>query len=848
MSEPSSQSEPARAGGPRYQPLVIVLAALAAGIAVDRWFAVGLGAWWATGATAWIGWLVRWRRRADGTAAAALLVAVGACGGAWHHLRWHRFAQDDLGYFARFADQPACVEAMALVGPRRLPAPPRSPLRVFPTTDRTRLELEVVGLRDGAEWRRASGRARLIVDGELGGVCAGDRLRVFAQLSAPRPAQNPGQFDFGLHARGDRRRSHLRCAFPECVHVLEPAGVWRPALWIDQVRTRAHRLLADSLEERHARLAAAVLLGVREEVGQDQIEAFMQTGTVHVLSISGMHVGIVAWAVLMLMRLLWVPRNASAAVVCLATTFYAWITDAEPPAVRAAILVLAAGMAYSLGRRALSFNALAAAGLIVLAQNPADLFRTGVQLSFLCVAGLMWFAPRLTASGTGVDALTRLSRRAQPWPRRLVGVSVRWAWELTLLGMVLWALTIPLVMARFHLFSPVALVLNTILWIPMTLALVSGFGLLATGWLVPPLGAWCAWCCNHTLWLLEASIEFFRRVPATNFATYRWVPGPDDWWLWGFYGGLGALALVPAIRPPRRWCAAILAGWVGLGFAASWLHFEKPSLRCTFLSVDHGSATVLELPSGATVLCDAGQFASPDGATQAIASYLWSRGITTIEAVFLSHPDMDHCNALPGLLERFSIRTIYVPPGMFERPRFERPRQVDRALYGSIQRAGVPIEEVYGGRKFGDRAGCTIEVRHPPRGGIVGSENANSLVLGVEYQGCRILLPGDLEPPGLEDVTSEEPWDCDVLLAPHHGGRNSRHKDLAAWCSPEHIVISAGLRRGLEEVKAELERSGGRVLHTGELGAIRVTLDAQGVRVLPARLARLAPGADQPLQ
>ena len=178
-------------------------------------------------------------------------------------------------------------------------------------------------------------------------------------------------------------------------------------------------------------LASAILLGAREEIDYEQTEAFMQTGTVHILSISGTHVGILAAAAFAAMRLLLVPRVWSAVFVGLLTLLYTIVTDAEPPAVRATILVLAVLAGSGLGRRAMGFNSLAAAALIVLAMNPADLFRTGVQLSFLCVAGLMRFPSRLRGTSAVPQALLELALRNRPWPVRQASkaTSGPWSWR-----------------------------------------------------------------------------------------------------------------------------------------------------------------------------------------------------------------------------------------------------------------------------------------------------------------------------------------------------------------------------------------------------------------------------------
>ena len=138
----------------------------------------------------------------------------------------------------------------------------------------------------------------MTVEGTLLGVEAGDRLRVVGQLQAPVPPGNPGEFDFAAHRRGDRELAAIRVDHPDCVQVIESAPAISLRRVLGKLRAAGDRLLWGTLSHERAGLAAAVLLGAREQLDDEMKDDFLVTGTVHILSISGLHVGILAWRAL----------------------------------------------------------------------------------------------------------------------------------------------------------------------------------------------------------------------------------------------------------------------------------------------------------------------------------------------------------------------------------------------------------------------------------------------------------------------------------------------------------------------------------------------------------------------
>jgi competence protein ComEC len=850
------RSPPALRRWPRYQPLALTASAVAAGIAGDRYWSPPVAEWLMAGFLAWCAWfvirgevanrlpgmpsfaprknLLSYSERRLRLSTMCLLVSLAAVGGGWHHLRWNLFGRHELALFTGEYAQPVCLEAIAIGSPRHIPARPSNPLAAIPRRDRSRFVARVVALRDGDTWRPASGMTQVWVDGVIDHVHRGDRLKIVGQISAQAGPQNPGEFDFASHSRADRQLSRLSADFPECVEIQErgPPGSLAGAL--DHLRRHGDRWLWRQIDPRRAALASALLLGVREDLDDETNAAFAKTGTIHLLSISGLHVGILSMFLFGILRLGFIGRRLALASVALVTVFYALVIAAEPPALRATIVVLLVCLATLGRRRWQPINLLAAAALVVLAMNPCDLFRIGPQLSFLAVAVLAWAGDRF-APAPITDPLDRLIAQTRPWRIKAARRGWRRLGQGLAVGFCVWATSVPLVLSQFHLISPATLILTPLLAVPVSASLISGFLLLAVGWLAPPLAAVLGTVCDRSLWAIDAGVDF---AGSLSFG-HAWAPGPPLWWLCGFYAALGVWTAAPRLCPPRRWRLACFAGWAGLGFALPLIANQTPSrLECTFLSVGHGCSVLLELPGGEKVLYDAGRLGSPEAGARSVAAYLWHRGITRLDAIVLSHADVDHYNAVPELLTKFRVGVVYVTPAML----LDEGAAM-QTLIAAVRQAGVPLRETWLGDRLHVGGDCLLEVWHPARGSVLGSDNANSLVLDVEYQGRRILLTGDLESPGIDDLLAETPCHCDVILTPHHGSARSDPPGFASWSTPKLAVVSGSFNDHRPEVDRAYHERGARVLNTADRGAIRVTIASGEVRVSTWRQNALSQGA-----
>jgi competence protein ComEC len=812
-----------------YRPLAWLAVAAGLGIAADhalhsRLEASLFGLWWIGAAVALVCAEYAGRRQRESVAAAALLLAIGGAGAAWHHRCWNDFPAGDLGRFAGEEPQPTCVIGVLTDRVKISPPADRNPLRAMPAQTMSETTLDVEQIRDGAGWRTAGGLTRLRVAGELRGVAAGDRVVIFAQLGRPVPPLNPGEYDWQAHERRFRRNSELYCDHVRCVTVTSVAPSLGFDGWLAGVRGWCERQLTANVSTRDAPLVLATLLGDQERLSDSTKDAFLNTGAIHLLVVSGAHVALLATIIWWIVQGTPLGNGTRLAVMLVTVGVYALIVGLQPSVTRATILTVMTAVAFLTGRAPTMGNILGLAALAVFALNPCELFRSGTQFSFLAVAVLFLLA-RWNWRSEPRDPLKRMVIAYYSWPQRVLRRTGQALVAMTIASLVVGVAMAPLVAYHFHVVTPAGILLTPLAGPLIAVALAAGLGVVTIGWLIPPLGWALGWICGTSLHFAELLVQFAAEVPGSFFYT----PGFPGWWLLAFYGVAGLWAALPRWRPGWHWQTSAALSWLAVGYASIGFGRVAPeTLRVTFLAVGHGTCTVLELPSGQTILYDAGSLGSPAAVTKSISSFLWSRGINRLDAVVLSHADIDHYNAMPGLLERFPIAVVYISPMMFDPVATGGDLTAPNYLRDCLDDAGIPMREIWMGDRLrtGD-ADVTIEVHHPTREGLMARDNANSLLLSVEYDGRRILLPGDLESPGIEQVIADPPLDCDILLAPHHGSPLSDPPGFAAWCSPEWVIFSGGDRDRTTLSQHSYQQAGAVVRHTAASGAISFDLQRQ---------------------
>lgn len=802
-------------------PLLPVAVLVTTGMVLDRRAAVPLGVSLTVTAAALFAWAVARLGKRTGLPLAYLAVAVGAFGAAYHHARRDLYSADDIGAFVATEPLPVRLRGVLDEEPIVEWQPPHAGLRTMVVEHPTTTTLRVTALCHNDDWKPASGRARLVVSAALEGLHAGDGVEVIGRLSAPHAATNPGEFDYAGRMRDQRIRAVIHASKTPAVVTRLDEG-WRrsPTGWLAAVRGWGQRSLAESLPESTRGVATALLLGDGSTMTREDWEKYIQTGVIHVLAISGQHLSILAFFLGWTLRLLHVRPHRSAVIVAVGLFAYALLTGGQPPVLRAAVMVWTVCIALLLRRRIAYANLFVTAWLAAAVLNPADLFSFGCQMSFLCVAVMFWgTSPWLAARK--VDPLEREAEKSDPWWRQRCRCLARIVAAQYLFSAAIWFAGTPLVAARGHVVSPVAVLLGPPVVLLTSVALVAGLVLLFVHALCWPLTPIFAMLVHGSLTSCEWLVRLGERLPGG----YWYVSDIPEWWLWVSYLVLFCALLFKPLRQRWRWAAGAGTTWLVVGLLWLTVRPRTEELRCTFLAVGHGGCTVLETPDGRVLLYDAGAMTGPDVTRRQIAPFLWHRGIQRIDEVFLSHADLDHFNGLTLLLERFAVGQVSCTPSFAQK---NIPGVA--VTLAALERHGVPVRILRAGD--GLAAGTvTLEVLHPPSTGPDGNENARSLVLLVRHAGHTLLLTGDLEGQGLQRVLGLPAQPVDVLMAPHHGSRAANVPALAEWARPRLVISCQGPPHWPSRGNNPYIERGVPVLGTWPHGAVTVRSRDAGLTV-----------------
>jgi competence protein ComEC len=640
-------------------------------------------------------------------------------------------------------------------------------------------------------------------------VVPGERLVVRGRLVPFDEARNPGEPSRRAIALGEGLAGQLD---DDRVIARAPPDPHDARTWAARARAVLSARLRASLREPEATVIAGALWGERGTLPADVRDDFQATGTVHVLVTAGLHLGVIAWLLrLLLQRVLRVPRAPAALAAIPCVVAYAWLSGAHLPSQRAAVMVSVALLARACGGRLLSWNALALAALVVAALWPASVTTVSFALSFSCVGAIFLFAGPLQRG---------LERWALP-------EKIRDALALTVATQIgVW----PLSAATFGLVAPYAVVANAVVVPATAFGMVAGIAALALAQ-IPVLGRAAA---TLATWDVDAILRVVEAVAALPGARV-WVAPPPALAIVAYDAVAVGAALV--LRRSAR-TAVILLALASAGVLATTLRLPDGKLTITMLDVGQGDGIVVRTPRGHVVLIDSGgrleRGPSTDGRSPAelvgervVLAYLKRQGVRRVDLLVNTHPHGDHVGGFAPVVRALHVDAIADSGQTYG----------GRAFNDGVREAAlhhVPMTVARCGDRWASDDGVSLTVLSPCGALFADGKNdvnENSVVLMLAYRGFRMLFMGDA---GFQTeqrlLASGNDLRATVLKAGHHGSAYASSPSFVAAVRPAFALVSAGRHNQFghpaPSTLQTLQSAGTVVYRTDTCGAIVVRPDA----------------------
>ena len=641
---------------------------------------------------------------------------------------------------------------------------------------------------------------------------AAERWQLVVRLRGPRGPVNPNGFDVeawllerDLRATGYVRRSISRL----------DQRVERPLYLVERarehIRARFEHVLGDA---RYLGVLAALAIGDQRAIPAVQWEAFTRTGINHLMSISGLHVTMVAALVFWLVDRVWrrsgrlaarCPARKPATLAGLAAAFaYAMLAGFSVPTQRTVFMLSVIAFALWQARRPAPFRVLAAALLLVSVIDPWCVLAPGFWLSFGAVALMM-------SLSVGRLGTTGAPASAPSMARAAATMAAGWA-------RVQWAITVGMVPITLALFAQVSLLSP----------IANAFAIPLVSLVVVPAALTCVLIPWPPLLHFTHAIAALALRPIEYLSALPWAvwlqPAPPEWAV------AAALAGVLWWAMPAGWPAR----WLGLASMLPLLlirpaPIDRGSIELTMLDVGHGLSVAVRTRAHVMVY-DTGPAwnSEADAGGRIVLPFLRARGVRHIDRLVVSHDDVDHSGGAASLMRALPVGALLssLPPGH---------RLVAAAPVAARCEAGQSWtwDDVH------------FRVLHPSAASYSRRlpDNERGCVISIEASGQRVLLTADIGVASEQALIAGDAdaarLRADVMLVPHHGSRGSSSAAFVAAVAPATALVSAGYLNRFGHPRPEIveryRQAGASVRRTDLSGALQVHAGPAGVRVVAER-------------
>lgn len=668
----------------------------------------------------------------------------------------------------------------------------------------TRFSVECLALADEPH-RTGTGRIWVrIDDGSMPTISAGDEILITGLVRPISGPTNPGEFDLKTWSIAHNIAGTMTLSNASLIQVQVPdAGALSRVersirRWHATIRDNAERSLAAATKdtpEPARSMVRSLILG--ESPRDDTLSSsFLRLGLAHVLAISGFHLIVMSRLALVLVRLTGDRGMIEPAAVAILVIGYMLIVPPGAPVLRSGMLCLALLAADALGRRFDRAVLLILISTLLLIIDPLDLWSLGYQLSCGLTLLLVWCA------GPAVDNLFGITLRGTAPQKQSL---MQWLAKQCRIGaaslvgstLLCWLASLPLLMLRTGLVSPLTLVATVLVVPPITILLWLAFLALGIGLVVPAAAQITAPVLATTATAIAWMVSTLDQIP---FASIR-MTRPDL--LWSIAATILSITWLVRgrLRHARYWaCLGLLVIWFGVRWATVHvLPYRQTPVKVDMLDVGDGTCILIRAERTA-VLWDAGSL-RPGLGGNTIARALTELNVPQLDAIIISHPDVDHFGGVPELLRTFPVQQ-FITSHHFARQAMGTPGGTASKLQKMV------IDHVPHNRSHTIASDQTFSVGplrfdvlsppNPPQAWA--NDNEHSLILSVRTDTIpAILLTGDAGPLAMGALLQPEtrarlPRSV-VLELPHHGSFNPQAEELVRQINPSLVLQSTGPRR-----------------------------------------------------
>ena len=605
----------------------------------------------------------------------------------------------------------------------------------------------------------------------------GDGIVLRGRLERPQRKRNPGGFDLRAYLARSDVHTLMRIDPDDGLHASGTVcGRWFIRNIVYPCRRRCSEILNRVTKAENSALLHALILGDRSSISPEMRDDFSSAGVIHILAVSGLHVGFVTVNLMLLFGLLRFPYPLRVCCTILCLIFFVQLTESRPPVFRAAFMAGLYLTGTLIRRRTNPLNLVGCAGLLLLITHPAHLLEPGFQLSFSGVLSILILLPVLE-SMPGIDRLRRRLARYRLLNSVFTLLSVSFAAQIG---------TLPLSLIHFGRFPLLALPMNVLI-VPLTAVIVSlGWILLLSGFIHPWLASVYGALADFLLNMLTGIIGLVSGLPFASFD----LPPPDLTMVLIYAAVIGMFILGFTSRKRRR-------KWIALFVILNlfvWKNALDPDLRIVRwvqFDVGQGDAAILHLPRGRHMLIDGGN-RTPfnDSGMHIVLPYLRSRGIGCLDGIILTHPHSDHVGGLVSVLENIRVTNLYIAGTDYQSDLYA-------SLLEMAGRRDIPVVRVTAPCMAEDTPGIRLWFLSPSQMQknhyVRGKENDQSLVILLEFGRNKMLFMGDAEADVETELIKRYPsLRADGLKVGHHGSTSSSGRDFLNQVSPTVAVISVG--------------------------------------------------------